>query len=378
MESLEEIKRLLVNYPDCPESQIKPLPKTSKGLDKFLKDFNKIIPFLNKGVNPKTISAELGISKATVYYWFRRLGKKYDQRVGLKYGNLTVISKSHEGDSKEESKYSVHCATCSSHPVYSKIKFKSIIERLNSGKIPCACNPYYELPTEELKKDLIYFYAKNKSFIIHEITPRHFKYTCNVCEVKDTMTLVSIRTGGNLTCRCSGNFRPKNRTQELTAVEGALNDRIDNTLEVAGYLSSEKKFLLTCSICSLDTKLYPYGSLLASRKEITRGYIPCGCSTGHTNFQYKILIQRKLEGTDLYLSNWDDESKITYKTLINIRCKDHGIFKRSVDRLLYSNKPSCTECHKIYLSAHFKSDEAYVKSSLVSKMQKRSYILKIQ
>lgn len=373
---ISDIKDLISTYPDCLPSQVRGFPKTIRAKQKVLTDFKNIEPFLYKGLCPKSIADETGMSKSRISSIFLMFGKRYDQRLGRVYGNLKVVSKVTEGDANNTAVYKVVCDNCKQHPVYSKIEFTSTIERLNLGKTPCACNPSYELPTQELKKELIYSYTCNKDFTIHEVSGRSFAYSCHVCGTSSTMDKRSLKNSKRLACRCSDHFKHKTEDQELETVVSSLNNRKGNTLEVVEYLVESSRFIVTCSKCSVDTEMYPYGSLSLTRQEAVRGTIPCGCSQGYNNTQYKILVCRKLKDSNLILGDWDDTVKVTYETFVTISCPNHGDFKRRVGTILHTSKPSCIKCHPKHLRSVYQSSEKDVKTRLVENMTQQHTFLR--
>lgn len=62
------------------------------------------------------------------------------------------------------------------------------------------------------------------------------------------------------------------------------------------YLGNHK-YIYTCSICSLDKKLWPYGSIVGNKYNILRGGMPCGCSKSpkYSKYQWEIKIKRQCE-----------------------------------------------------------------------------------
>ena len=56
-----------------------------------------------------------------------------------------------------------------------------------------------------------------------------------------------------------------------------------------GLKGNKKRYILECSVCSKDKKLWPYGSIYSSKSSILKGNIPCGCS-----LTAGILILRRL------------------------------------------------------------------------------------
>lgn len=58
-----------------------------------------------------------------------------------------------------------------------------------------------------------------------------------------------------------------------------------------------ERYIIHCSICSLDTELWPEGSIQSSKWRLLKGVMPCGCATNtaYTESQYLVLIRRRCE-----------------------------------------------------------------------------------
>ncbi|QZI87164.1 hypothetical protein MYOV085v1_p0145 [Vibrio phage 355E48.1] len=179
-----------------------------------------------------------------------------------------------------------------------------------------------------------------------------------------------------MACRCSGYFKHKTEDQELETTTSYLNSRKGNTLKVVKLLAESGEFIVICSKCSLDTEMYPHGSLSLTRQQAVRGFVPCGCGSVYNNSQYKILVSRKLKPSNLSLVAWDNSIKVTYETLVTISCPIHGEFKRSVGSILHSSKPSCTKCHHKHLRSVYQSSEEDVRTQLVENMTQQHTFLR--
>ena len=57
----------------------------------------------------------------------------------------------------------------------------------------------------------------------------------------------------------------------------------------------KNKYVLNCSVCSLDKELWPSGSIVSTVSQLTRNVIPCGCSDSvkWTREQHEVRIKRK-------------------------------------------------------------------------------------
>lgn len=65
-------------------------------------------------------------------------------------------------------------------------------------------------------------------------------------------------------------------------------------LTVVSRLGATYKYVVTCSVCSLDTELFPLGSIQSIKHNLLRGAIPCGCgnSVRWSEEQSRVLCSR--------------------------------------------------------------------------------------
>lgn len=76
------------------------------------------------------------------------------------------------------------------------------------------------------------------------------------------------------------------------------------------YLISEKikvaKYILECSICSVDGGLWPCGSIQSNKYNLENGARPCGCSlkTKWKEFQANILVKRMCDQKGYQFLGW--------------------------------------------------------------------------
>ena len=86
-------------------------------------------------------------------------------------------------------------------------------------------------------------------------------------------------------------------------------------------------YILECSICSLDTELWPNGSIVATKELILNNKSPCGCTpyTQYSKDQWLIMAHRAVEGKNFTVIKILDKNnkKITRQTKIEISCDVH-------------------------------------------------------
>jgi len=73
--------------------------------------------------------------------------------------------------------------------------------------------------------------------------------------------------------------------------------------------SSSSVFIAECSICSGDTKLWPYGSIRSTKGNLSKGQTPCGCSSNvrWSKDQFKVKIVRRCEEVGYIFHNFSEE-----------------------------------------------------------------------
>lgn len=90
---------------------------------------------------------------------------------------------------------------------------------------------------------------------------------------------------------------------------------------VLGKCGTTAIFSLDCSICSLDTELWPKSSIKSVKGSLVNGRIPCGCSgkPSWTEEQAKIRVERECSKRGYILHGWSGEYKgrFTYLDLEN-------------------------------------------------------------
>jgi len=68
----------------------------------------------------------------------------------------------------------------------------------------------------------------------------------------------------------------------------------------------KRKYICECSVCSKDKELFPYGSIVSSKGNLTNGKLPCGCAKNHCydERQYKVLIKRECNKRGYIFHGW--------------------------------------------------------------------------
>lgn len=118
---------------------------------------------------------------------------------------------------------------------------------------------------------------------------------------------------------------------ELTGVqEGFIgkqftNGVTDGVLTVASKLKEGSKYLCSCSICSEDKDMFPYGSISMTKDSLERGGLPCGCNIRYryNERQTLLMAERMCMARDYILHGVSSRRSPNgnLKTFIDITCK---------------------------------------------------------
>lgn len=102
---------------------------------------------------------------------------------------------------------------------------------------------------------------------------------------------------------------PKNGKISVVALGDGVNSK--------GYW--DNKYICTCTLCSKDEKLWPYGSLRASKYTLLGGSFPCGCvkQVKWSSSQICLLIDRLLENTTFTRTS----TPVYAKSNFTLRCE---------------------------------------------------------
>lgn len=122
------------------------------------------------------------------------------------------------------------------------------------------------------------------------------------------------------------------------------------TLTVEGWSGKRgtvKLYIVVCSECKKDNKLFGEGVFSRTKHEIKRGVIPCGCSNSPrwSRSQYFEILSRASEQKGhTFLGFLNDQQKIVArKTKIRVSCQKHGEWSTTV-RSAVSNGVGCPSC----------------------------------
>lgn len=89
------------------------------------------------------------------------------------------------------------------------------------------------------------------------------------------------------------------------------------------------KFILECSVCSLDEELWKYGTIKSSKWNLKNGQVPCGCGgTKWSENQFKILVTRFCLEKGYVFHGWSENYRGN-KTLLRLENTNTGNFWNS-------------------------------------------------
>lgn len=120
-----------------------------------------------------------------------------------------------------------------------------------------------------------------------------------------------------------------------------------NQLNMIGLIdqkkTKEKKYAVTCDICSIDKELFDQPYFQISKSSILNGALPCGCSDSPkwNENQMRVRVSRALLKKNInyfyflhpYAGN---------KTIVIAKCETHGWYRTNIDKILIGY--SCRKC----------------------------------
>lgn len=112
-----------------------------------------------------------------------------------------------------------------------------------------------------------------------------------------------------------------------------------------GIFRSE--FICTCSHCSKDKKLWPYGSMAVPKGTLVKGLRPCSCSwnTSWSEAQNVVRVTRACESKGLIFYGWHGDYKGD-STRLRLCCERHSCCWNTtiVSNLLHKNRKNKNNC----------------------------------
>lgn len=129
------------------------------------------------------------------------------------------------------------------------------------------------------------------------------------------------------------------------------------------------KYILKCSLCSLDEELWGYGSILSEKGNLGIGQIPCGCSKTPrwSENQVKVRVSRTCKDRGFIFNGWVGEYKGA-TTLLDLEDPSIGLrWKTTNVNGLFSGKVVTGE----YV---MKSNEHHIKDFISTKKFTKDYV----
>lgn len=118
--------------------------------------------------------------------------------------------------------------------------------------------------------------------------------------------------------------------------------------ECLGGKGNKRKYIIECNVCSLDSELYPYGSLTSTKSNLTTRNTPnCGCNPRKhllEAWQHEIKVRRICENKNLVFGGWVGAFTGTNTTRVKLICKYHGLSENTRVDKLYIGEGGCQPC----------------------------------
>lgn len=118
---------------------------------------------------------------------------------------------------------------------------------------------------------------------------------------------------------------------------------IITAIKYIGKPGHNKIYSFHCSACSLDSELWPEGSITSAKSNMEKGSIPCGCGARHnwSREQYEIRAARSASDQGFKFLGWVGEYNGSY-TYADLDCATHGKFKCRFSNLMLGK--ACALC----------------------------------
>lgn len=122
------------------------------------------------------------------------------------------------------------------------------------------------------------------------------------------------------------------------------------TLEIVGVDKAQrnnKYYLVTCSVCSLDTELFPSPFWFMSKWYISKGVAPCGCSKGHNWSEHEatVLLNRAIKDkVNISFNGFVDGQYKGVESNVVMECKEHGEWNSSKMSNMIRLNTGCPSC----------------------------------
>lgn len=152
---------------------------------------------------------------------------------------------------------------------------------------------------------------------------------CNVCSTDQELwpdgsircILGSMRKG-IIPCGCSKHPTYSNSQNIIIANRLFVNSKY-KFVKFKDKISATSKMIITCDICSLDTEMFPLGSITINKYYFSIGRIPCACGVKYcwSEEQNTIRVKRKCDELGLYFMGWEGEYNKIF-TKVRIMCKN--------------------------------------------------------
>lgn len=342
----------------------------------YEKDFKDIDKLLYKGYTVSEMSNLLGMNIHRIYDIFKYKGFIYDSNIGKTYitkrcNTLTIESLSSLGASNKSKVYNIHCSVCSKDKELFPQPFTSTVERLNLGKVPCACSGNYGY-NDDQKILRLARALEGSNYTLLSLGKKSFNYDCADCGVRNkSMRYITVlNNGGKLNCKCFKGYNYSNLEERLLDLNKILIENGMDNLTAVDYDKKTGEYSFTCDRCSVDQELWGNVVLVSTKNQILEKYFPCGCKEVpvYSEDQYKILISRRCE-EDGFVFNGFVGDYLKAQTLLSITCKNgHTRNTTKITQFLNKNVNRCMDCKHIWARELYASDGGEIKRILSDSM----------
>jgi hypothetical protein len=277
--------------------------------------------------------------------------------------------------------FMVHCSVCSKDKelfpdgsiCITKAHFKE-------GNIPCGCGKYTRY-SEYQYNIILNRKAKNLKVNFLGFTSE-FNYSKTKILIGDTKSEDTYITTIHNFMQFEDSYIFENK---INTSNNNINKRIGksyintkgNITTVISYRPSDNKYVCRCSLCSNDKELWPDGSIIGSAESIDKGRCFCACSNrpNWRNWQYLILIKRKIDPKGYSLLNEEDfkyENINRDSRVVLFNRKTNNTWSTSVSCIIHNNTGDVLEANELARVANLKSDDFHIKGFISAGFDSRT------
>lgn len=247
--------------------------------------------------------------------------------IGLSGNVLTLVSLSHRTE-RYLKYYNVSCSVCNKDIELFPDTFKAPKSTLVKGMSPCGCNKRYSYSEyqQNVRMERLCANAKVTFLGFYDKYSVPSKTRCNMlCPLHGEWHTSTI-TGLHWNCSCptcsvdEAGLRHRTPDEDIVVRLNALGrfpkgSTFERDIETKGYRRCYDTWWMYCPVCEKDEYCLGGvcdGKFKSNLDALSKGKVPCRCSTGHNLTRDQIDFKVKLECTKkgFIFDRWEGENRI--------------------------------------------------------------------